>query len=135
MSEAIVIALITQAAGVVVVLLQQNRKLERIGSDAREARDQTANNHGTNLREDLDRIESKVDRFGADVRALHDEDEELGHTVSRGQVRAQRALARAIDDRNEQLDRLREEIPVMIRRHVNQHIAHCPLGSNPLDAL
>ena len=86
MTEPITLQIITVLGGVIVALIG-NRKLNRIGGDAREARDQTANSHGTNLRDDLDRIEGKVDRTAADVRALHDDDAELGDTMSRGQVR------------------------------------------------
>ena len=130
----IVVALIVQAGVLGSALLSQNRKLRTIGEDAREARDQTANSHGTNLRDDLDRIEGKVDRTAADVRALHDDDAELGDTMSRGQVRASRALNRAIDDRNEQLDRMREEIPLIVRRQITQHVADCPLRAPQIGA-
>lgn len=131
MDPQIIVALIAQTGAILGILISTRRKLSSIGDDAREARDQTANSHGTNLRDDLDRIEAKVDRTAADVRALHDDDAELGDTVSRGQVRASRALNRAIDDRNEQLDRMREEIPVIVRRQLTQHVADCPLRNPP----
>ena len=126
MTEPVTLQIIT-TVGLVVVAWLGNRKLNRIGGDAREARDQTANSHGTNLRDDMDRHEEKLDAMRLEIRGLHDDDGELGDTVSRQGVRSARALARAIDDRNEQLDRLREEIPIIVRRQITQHVADCPL--------
>ena len=139
MSEPIVIAVITQAAAVVIVLLQQNKKLNRIGSDAREAREQTANDHANadypNLRDELTAtrglIHGLVRQFGGLeqwVRDLASGADRIDDTINRKALIAARELADFKEEREERLARmLRQEIPEIVRREIAQHVADCPL--------
>lgn len=130
MSDGIAIALITTLGAVLLEVVRQGRKLNRIGSDAREARDQTANTHSTNLRDDLDGVGGKVNTLSGQVhgltRTLHriegwmkdltDADTQLEDTMDRRKLAAQRDLGK-----------LREEIPDIIRTELGQHVRDCPL--------
>lgn len=130
MTEPIILALIAQAGLIGTALIAQSRKLNRIGSDAREARDQTANSHGTNLRDDVDNVDGKVvalsgqmhglartlHRIEAWMKDLTEADSQLEDTMDRRKLAAQRDLGK-----------LREEIPEIIRAELGQHIADCPL--------
>lgn len=60
MISAVLVAVITSAAGVVVAGVQLFGKLREIAADAATAREHVANDHGTNLREDIDDIARQV---------------------------------------------------------------------------
>jgi len=158
MSEPIVIALITQAAAVMIVLLQQNRKLNRIGGDAREAREQTANNHANapypNMRDELTAtrdeltatrdevtavrgllhgISRQVSRLETWLRDVSADGAAIEDTLDRKSLAATRALAAAVAERDERIaELLRKDVPELIRRQLSQHVADCPLRSSPL---
>lgn len=59
---AIVLGLIALVGTIVTTVLQRPR-LRRIEDAAAETREQVSNDHSSNLREDVDRIERKVDRI------------------------------------------------------------------------
>lgn len=62
MSDAVVVTLITVfGGGLIGILGTLAAKLNRVGKDAAEARDQTANSHTTNLRDDIDDKHDVVD--------------------------------------------------------------------------
>ena len=134
MPDDVVIQLIT-TGGLIVVAIVGNKKLNRIGGDAKEARDQTANTHDTNLRDDLDEkfagLARKVDHLGREITSLHDDDAVIDSTLSRQRIRASKALADAVRERDEMLDRLREEVPSIARREIAQHVRDCPLRNPP----
>jgi len=55
MSEAVIVTLITViGGGLIGILGTLAAKISRVGKDAAEARDQTANSHTINLRDDID---------------------------------------------------------------------------------
>ena len=55
MSDAVIVTLISVVGGGLITLLGTLlAKVNRVGKDAAEARDQTANSHTTNLRDDID---------------------------------------------------------------------------------
>ncbi|UOQ58086.1 DUF2746 domain-containing protein [Leucobacter allii] len=80
MTEAVVVALITAASGVAVAvvggifLLLQNRRQKRRDAHVSEklevVREQVQNSHGTNLRDDLDRIADGLMQLGKNVEGL-----------------------------------------------------------------
>lgn len=133
------IAVITQAAAVVIVLLQQNKKLNRIGVDAREAREQTANDHAgadyPNLRDELTAtrglIHGLVRQLGGLeqwVRDLATGADRIDDTISRKALIAARELSDFKEEREERLTRmLRQDVPEIVRREIAQHVADCPL--------
>lgn len=135
MSEAIAVQLIT-TAGLIVVALLGNRKLNRIGSDAKEAREQTANSHQDaefpNLREELTAVHNDVrevaeivrghdrhfERIDRNLDDLHRDDSQIEDSISRERLAATRALAAAVQDRDLHISELRSEL--------TRHIRSCP---------
>lgn len=76
MSEIITVQLIASVGALLVAvvgLIGGNRKLRSIGADAAEARNQTANTHDTNLRDDIDAMRREVAGVKSDVSEVHDE--------------------------------------------------------------
>lgn len=155
MSDAVIIQLIT-TGGLIVVAVLGNRKLNRIGADAREARDQTANEHADaeypNLRDELTETRDVAARAAAEAKAakgathgltrqvarlaswledLSTGSESTDDAIDRAKTAAARALARAVEERDEKLDELRQEIPKVIRAELEQHVADCPLRNPP----
>lgn len=130
MDPQIIVALIAQTGAILAILISTRRKLSSVGDDAREARDQTANSHGTNLRDDVDNVDGKVvalsgqmhglartlHRIEGWVRDLTDADAQLEDTIDRRKIAAQRELMK-----------LRDDIPEIIRTELGQHAAECPL--------
>lgn len=56
MSDVVTVAMISTVGAILVAILTRlNFKVNRVGRDAAEARDQTTNAHETNLREELDK--------------------------------------------------------------------------------
>lgn len=137
MTEPVTLQIIT-TVGLVVVAWLGNRKLNRIDGNAREAREQTANEHADaefpNMRDEITALHTDVRGLRNDVLALHDEDASLDDTMSRQGIRTQRAIDRAMADSDQQIDRLREEIPVMISRQIIKHVADCPLRTPQIGA-
>jgi hypothetical protein len=144
MTEAIIIALIANTAMVIATLIKQGS----IAKDAKEARDQTANTHSTNLRDDVDRVIAGVSALTVSVEDLrcaqeqqaaetrritsklefqHRDDEFLGETIDRTRIEQERALAMAVQDRRDQFDMFRREIPDIIRAEIGNHVSDCPL--------
>lgn len=143
MTEAIVIAIITQTALIIVSLIQNrntSKKTESIAADAKVARDQTANTHNTNLRDDVDVVIGSVQNISKDIRdvklglelqgaeiirigqrleAQHRDDEFLEETIDRARIASDRALRQAIEDRKKALQDLRDEIPILVNEHID----------------
>lgn len=146
-NDAIIVALITQTFGLIGLLINQfssNKKQKQmaetqqvIAEHAKEARDQTANSHKTNFRDDLDSValgvvnlthavegikqdQSQlvvdVDRLGKMIEAQHKDDEFLEHTIDRLRVNSERALARAVEDRKSEFIELHENLPHLIQQ-------------------
>jgi len=106
---AIIIPTVTTAlAGVVVALLNRpvRRTLKIVAADAREARQQTANTHDTNLRDDLDAMRSDI----GEVRR------------STGVVRRElRGVRRDVGSLQEDVAEVREE-QRSVRRRLDEHL-------------
>ncbi len=139
MTPEVLIALIGTMGGVATALISQGRKLNRIENNSQVIRDQTENEHAgaefPNLRDELTALHVDVRGLRNDVLGLHDVDVNLDDTMTRQDIRTQRAIDRAMATSDQQIDRLREEIPVMIRREVpriltvslTKHVSDCPL--------
>lgn len=144
MTEAIIIALIANLALLIKSLIDQHgikRQTQQIGKDAKESRDQTANSHSTNLRDDLDTVlgvvrgvESGLEKQGAKLARIegrlqmqHEDDEMLQLKLDRSREYHDDTLAMAVEDRREQFAELRRDIPAMIRHELNNHVYECPL--------
>jgi hypothetical protein len=84
MSEAVIIALITAVTGLLTTLLV---KISKVGKDAAVARDQTANSHDINLRDDMDEkhgvVESKLDLVLVIVKGLQESDRNQWSAIER----------------------------------------------------
>lgn len=143
MTEAIVIAIITQTALIIVSLIQNrntSKKTASIAADAKVARDQTANTHNTNLRDDVDVVIGSVQNISKDIRdvklglelqgadivrigqrleAQHRDDEFLEETIDRARIAQERALRQAIEDRTKALQDLRDELPILVNQHID----------------
>lgn len=133
MTESIIIQLIT-TAGIIVVAWLGNRKLNRIGKDAKVTRNQTENSHQNaeypNMRDEITAVHADVraitgtlkghdrrfDHIARNLVDLHTEDDLIGTTIDRKDLAAARALTA-----------LREEIPDLIQSQISQHIQACPL--------
>lgn len=125
MSEAITLELISQVGlllAAVIGLVGGRRKLRQIGADAAEARNQTANTHDTNLRDDIDSMRREIgvvkDDVGGvkddiagvhaelrgvrkDINGLRDDDGEIRRQMRIDAERAQAALKAHIDSARE----------------------------------
>ncbi|MGN7703526.1 hypothetical protein [Cellulosimicrobium sp. 22601] len=155
MSDAVIIQLIT-TGGLIVVAILGNRKLNRIGADAKATRDQAENEHAEaeypNLRDELTATrevakqalsESKaakgathgltrqVARLVSWLEDLTTGSESTDDAIERVKTSGARALARAVEERDEKFAELREEIPRVIRDELAQHVADCPLRNPP----
>lgn len=138
MTEPVVLQAIT-TLGVVVVAWLGNRKLNGIRDDTTVAREQIENDHANaefpNLRDELTATREDVRAMRNEIRGLHAEDATLDDTMTRQEIRTQRQIDRATALSDQQIDRLREEVPVMIRREVpafiaialSHHVGDCPL--------
>lgn len=154
MSDAIIVQLIT-TVGLVVVAVIGNRKLNRIGQDARTTAQQTANEHHDapfpNLRDELTavregqedlrvsvgRLADAQDATRQDVGGLHSEVRTVRNDITgmRTDARHDRReiaevsarLDDAVRDRNNALEGLRREIPGVIATAVEGHVDSCPL--------
>lgn len=133
---AVLVALVGQIGVIAGLFARQGRRLNRIEVDANTAAMQTANSHADadhpNLRDDLDAkfrgVQIELQEINGKLMDLHSDDEGLENTVSRQQIRWERAIARARSESGEQIDRIREEIPDMIRRQIARHIPdECPV--------
>jgi chromosome segregation ATPase len=123
------------------------RTLHQVAADAKEARDQVANTHDTNMRDDLDgvgvglaEIRHAVGRLAdaqqavrEDIGGLHSEvrDQRLDIAGIRTDARRDRRalaavrtdLASAVTERDQAIAQLREQMPGLIASHVTA----CPL--------
>ena len=106
------------------------RGVDTIASDAKEARDQTANTHDTNLRDDLDEVKGIVigmarrfDRMERWMTDLVAADEDTSRTMDRRREAVDRALTEEREQRAAEMATLRQEI----RAAVAQHVTDCPL--------
>lgn len=137
MTEGVVIQIIT-TLGLVVVAIIGNRKLNRIGSDAKATLRQTENDHQTsefpNLRDELTAtrglvhgVDRKLDRAQSWLADLAEADRHHEQALDRKTQATDRALAVAVQDRERELALLRREIPAMIQREIKSHVADCPL--------
>lgn len=140
MTEGIIIGLITVVGGIIVAFINKlnvtDKKVDTIVQDAREAREQTANTHTTNLRDDLDRAINGIDTLksmvedlattqklqGNEVRritkrldAVQEEDLFIEDTLERTNVRHARAIAAVSSDNQHEIQKLRREILDIIR--------------------
>lgn len=130
-----VLGQIVQVVGLVAVAWIGNRKLKRIGADAREARDQTANEHDgaqyPNLRDELTVTRQLTERIAGTVSVLATltgvSDDALDRRVTTNTATIRDAVA----ERNALLGELRGEIPQMIRDELDVHVADCPLRNPP----
>lgn len=116
----VVVQLVT-TGGLIVIALIGRKKLDAIAGDAKEARDQTANTHKSNLRDDIDGLRDDVtglkDTLGVvhgDLRGL--QKDVTGLRSADGTIRKQLALA--VQDREHALEQLRAEIPGRIAREI-----------------
>lgn len=137
MSEGVIIQTIT-TIGLVVVAIIGNRKLNRIGTDAREANEQVSNTHSKNFRDDLD---EKVEGLSGQIRAVAEwqkrterwlrdlgkADHQIEDTVDREALAAARDLKAAVDERNLRIEELRRDIPAIVREAIGGHVIDCPL--------
>lgn len=118
MSEAITLELISQVGlllAAVIGLVGGRRKLRQIGADAAEARNQTANTHDTNLRDDIDSMRRELGGVKDDIAGVHaelrgvrkdinglrDDDGEIRRQMRIDAERAQAALKAHIDSARE----------------------------------
>ncbi|WP_454728842.1 hypothetical protein [Cellulosimicrobium protaetiae] len=141
MSDPVIIQLVS-TAGLIVVAILGNRKLNRIGADAKASRQQTENEHAEaeypNLRDELTATRGEVKGMARHLahlarwmRDLATADTDLEAAADRAARKAARDLARAVEERDEKLAELREEIPRVIRSELAQHVEDCPLRNPP----
>ncbi len=139
MTEGIIVALITQGAGVVIAFVGVWRKLGRVDR-------QTSNNHQNaeypNLRDELTAVREQGKQNEQDLKALRgvthsldrtlkdmnrwlkdltEDHERLDTTLDRKETRNERALAAAVRDRDAALGVVDQRLTV-----VEQTIASCP---------
>jgi len=154
-SDPVIIQLVS-TAGLIVVAILGNRKLNRIGADAKASREQTENEHAEaefpNLRDELtatrDVAKQALDESRAAKGATHGLTRQVARLISwledlttgsastddaieRAKAAGARALARAVEERDEKIAELRQEIPRVIRAELEQHVADCPLRNPP----
>lgn len=92
---------------------ETENKLESIRKLAHDAKEQTANNHGTNLRDDIDKLDEKLDLIAHNQRLLGQELTDHGQVLdqlqaAQGQARFERM---AIDSQaHSEHERIWEEI-------------------------
>lgn len=110
---------IIATVGLVVVAWIGNRKLNRIGADAKEARNQTANTHETNLRDDLDDLHAGVREVTRQVREVY-EDLQSVHGDVRGIRRDINGLRADDGEIRLQLRLERERAMQALEDHVTQ---------------
>lgn len=126
MSDAIVVQLIT-TAGVVLVAVLGKIKLDRIGRDAREAREQTANEHADaeypNLRDELTAMRGEV---SAGLGRLEDgqkrHDSEIGG-IRHTQRQQTDAIAR-LDERMEGRDAEQRREHAALAKRLDDHLTN-----------
>lgn len=119
MTENVLVQVVTTLGVVVVAVVQalSHRRLKAIGADAKEARDQTANTHSSNLREDMDKIaaDAKKAAVAAERAAEHTKDVDES-------VRALRhSVDRKTDELAEHISDLEHTIPQRIDRAIGRH--------------
>lgn len=146
MTEAIIVALIANLALIIKSMIDQRA----IAKDAKIARDQTANSHETNLRDDLDGVAGRLSDISKDLQKLqtglesqgasidrikeklelqHEDDEFLKERLERAREYHDNALLMAVQDRHTELALLRRDIPEIIDAKLAEHVHDCPLRS------
>lgn len=138
MTEPIVLQVIT-TLGVVVVAWLGNRKLNGIRDDSAVARAQTENDHANadypNLRDELTATRGLIHGLGRQlggleqwVKDLATGSERIDDTITRKALQATRDLAASVEDRDERIkELLRKDVPEIVARQIQKHIADCPL--------
>lgn len=142
MSEPIILQVIT-TLGVVVVAWLGNRKLNGIRDDSAVARAQTENDHANadypNLRDELTATRGLIHGLGRQlggleqwVKDLATGSERIDDTITRKALVAARELAASVEDRDERIkELLRKDIPEIVARQIDRHVADCPLRTPP----
>ena len=109
MTEAIWVAIIVQAGGLIAGLIAAARKLGRIEHEVKP-------NSGASMADGVNRLE----RYAKDLdRSLRG----LAHSLDRRTEMHERALEEAIEDRDRRIEELREDLP----RLIEEHVKACPL--------
>lgn len=127
MSDAVVIQLITTLGALVAVILGKV-KLDKIGRDAREAREQTANEHADaeypNLRDELTAVHGTLRDVVGGVERLEDgqkrHDSEIGG-IRHTQRQQTDALAR-LDERMEGRDAEQRREHAVLAKRLDDHL-------------
>lgn len=123
--------------GLVVVALIGNRKLNRIGADAKEARDQTANTHDTNLRDDLDELRNRQATLGDELKSQQATlGSDLGLVMEtfkavHDDVRGIRHDINGLREDNGEIRRKQRMDASRARRDLRDHIAECSALTPP----
>lgn len=117
MSEAVWVAIIVQTGGIIAAAFVGGKKLNRIGGDAKEAREQTANTHTTNLRDDIDDVKGAVKGIERTVTRLSDwatdltnADLAIERTLDRKTLANEREIARVRDENAAHAEKLRRDL-------------------------
>lgn len=146
LTETVIVQAITTLGivlgALITVGLPLRKKLTVIGKDAQEAREQVKNSHTTNLREEGDErhaeITESLTELTRDVRGLRDDHEatrrDIGvvHGAIRGvrqdvqglreaDEQGRQELQAAVSERHREINRLRSEIPIIIRREITNN--------------
>ena len=134
MTELIWVAIIAQLGGIVVAIIGGWRKLGSIASDAKVAREQTANEHDDaeypNMRDELtstrraveelatklEKVSASGERTESHVRDVDQELKAIGHQFDRHIRIEERAR-----------ESMSKEVPVLINAALIEHVAACPL--------
>ncbi|WP_194521982.1 DUF2746 domain-containing protein [Cellulosimicrobium sp. JZ28] len=113
----VAVALIT-TGGTVLANRPMRKKLEAVAADAREARDQTANTHDTNLRDDLDAFRNEVRRGFEDVSS---EQGEVRRSVGIAR-REIRGVRKDVGSLQEDVVEVRDETRT-VRERLDEHLS------------
>lgn len=130
MPESVIIQLIT-TGGFIIAAILGNKKLNGIRDDARTSAVQTANDHDTNLRDDVTDLGHQIDAVKGSVLGLSAElrrivpwlrdltaaDLAIESTVDRKAAVAARELVRAQDENEARIENLRHDL----ERHIREH--------------
>ena len=142
MTEPVVLQAIT-TLGVVVVAWLGNRKLNGIRDDSAVARAQTENDHANadypNLRDELTATRGLIHGLGRQlggleqwVKDLASGSERIDDTITRKALVAARELAASVEERDERIKEvLRKDVPEIVARQIDRHVADCPLRNPP----
>lgn len=134
MSPEIAVALIAQAGAIVIVLLSQGRKINRIETNSSITREQTENDHSEsefpNLREEITETRNMIKGVVRQLGGLEQwvRDLAVGYDRLDGSInrKAQITTREVNDFKEEREERLRimlsQEIPALIDRRISDHL-------------